>query len=355
MSIITSVLVLMVAVQLHSAIAFHVVTPSSVTLQNQPISSSLHHIAPASHRRSNKHNIIFSRKKLSTTTTLHGLFDDDSSEQTNEIPPEIRDEIYQAEANTPAAQGRQQRIIVYFLLTFAGVTTAFFNAFLSDLRFGDGAPSTDLAYYGFGWVQSNFLTGFLFTNKIGGALGLLGAGLSGTLAEVEIRSKKENAEKIWAEMQRRKSLKDKPTKSSRKKKKRSLAQTSKRDMTGKQKKRLSALEELMEDDNEPQVENVQKSDAESVGGDDKATEVTASESKEKGGDEDNGGIFGKIKGFYEKADSMAASQALLLNKELEDRGVIDKITDESGLKVIGKEAAAAAASRKEGEKGTKEN
>jgi len=39
---------------------------------------------------------------------------------------------------------------------------------------------------------------------------------------------------------------------------------------------------------------------------------------------------------------MAASQALLLNKELEDRGVIDKITDESGLKVIGKEAAAEA-------------
>ena len=37
---------------------------------------------------------------------------------------------------------------------------------------------------------------------------------------------------------------------------------------------------------------------------------------------------------------MAASQALLLNKELEDRGVIDKITDETGLKVVGKEAAA---------------
>ena len=34
----------------------------------------------------------------------------------------------------------------------------------------------------------------------------------------------------------------------------------------------------------------------------------------------------------------AASQALLLNKELEDRGVIEKITDESGLKVVGKEA-----------------
>lgn len=189
MSIVISTLVLM-AVQLQSAIAFHVVTPS-VTLQNRPISSSLHHnIAPASHRRSNTQIVISSRKSSTTkttTTTLHGLFDDDSSsEQTTEIPPELRDEIYQAEANTPAAQGRQQRIIVYILLTFAGVTTAFFNAFLSDLRFGEGAPSTDLAYYGFGWVQSNFLTGFLFTNKIGGALGLLGAGLSGTLAEVEV-------------------------------------------------------------------------------------------------------------------------------------------------------------------------
>ena len=58
--------------------------------------------------------------------------------------------------------------------------------------------------------------------------------------------------------------------------------------------------------------------------------------------EDNKGILSTLKNFYEKADSMAASQALLLNKELEDRGIIEKITDETGLKVIGKEAAAAA-------------
>ena len=124
-----------------------------------------------------------------TTTSLRGLFDNDTdaSDEPSAIPPEIRDEIYQAEANTPAAQGRQQRIITYIILTLFGVTTAFFNAFLSDLRFGDGSPSTDLAYYGFGWVQDNFLTNFAFTNKIGGAIGLLGAGLSGTLAEVEVR------------------------------------------------------------------------------------------------------------------------------------------------------------------------
>ena len=50
----------------------------------------------------------------------------------------------------------------------------------------------------------------------------------------------------------------------------------------------------------------------------------------------------KMKDFYEQADNMTASQALLLNKELEDRGVVEKITDETGLKVIGKDAAAAA-------------
>ena len=35
---------------------------------------------------------------------------------------------------------------------------------------------------------------------------------------------------------------------------------------------------------------------------------------------------------------MAASQALLLNKKLEDAGVLEKITDKSGLKVVGKQS-----------------
>eukprot|EP00984_Skeletonema_dohrnii_P014513 scaffold6105_cov88-Skeletonema_dohrnii-CCMP3373.AAC.6 len=269
----------------------------------------------------------------STTTTLYGLFDDEDSD--SQIPPELQDEIYAAEANTPAAQGRQARVITYIWLTIVGVTTAFFNAFLSDLRFGDGSPSSDLAYYGFEWVQSNPLTGFLFTNKIGGALGLLGAGLSGTLAEVELRSKKENAEKIWEELQRRKEAKERPTKSNKKKNKKKRSQSSKKDMTGKQKKRMSALEELMVED-EPVVVEVPPVVEATTESKEKEVDQTATSSTEEG----EGGILGKIKGFYEKADSMAASQALLLNKELEDRGVIDKITDETGLKVVGKEAAA---------------
>ncbi len=304
----------------------------------------------SSHHRRQPHQAILQpfktlpQRKLSSSA-LYGLFDDDDDDPNNqqsEIPPELKDEIYAAEANTAAAQGRQQRVITYVLLTIIGVTTAFFNAFLSDLRFGDGAPSSDLAYYGFGWVQSNFLTSFLFTNKIGGALGLLSAGLSGTLAEVEIRSKKENAEKIWAEMQRRKAIKESPTKSGRKKnkKKKSMAQSSKRDMTGKQKKRMSALEELMGDDTDdisqpPIVAEEQQQEVKNDTKDDKKDGNEVLEKKES-----DGGLIGTIKGFYEKADSMAASQALLLNKELEDRGMIDKITDETGLKVIGKDDAA---------------
>lgn len=106
----------------------------------------------------------------------------------------------------------------------------------------------------------------------------------------------------------------------------------------KQAKRLSALSEVMAVDdgessqqispvNEAEVSAEEASPAEAAGDDNDV------EKKEEGG------IVGKIKGFYERADSMAASQALLLNKELEDRGVVEKITDESGLKVIGREAA----------------
>lgn len=281
---------------------------------------------------------VYQRSILRSPSTfrpapLNGLFDDlvGEPDEIDEIPPELRDEIYRAEENTPAAQGRTLRIAAYLFLTVAGVTTAFGNAFLNDLRFGDGAPSEDLAYYGFGWVADNFLFSFLLTNAIGGLLGLLGAGLCGTLAEVELRSKKENAEQIWTEMQRRKEAKENPPSRKKRNKKKSggMQPTNKKDMTGKQRKRLAALSELMEE--EPVMQDiVEEKPAES------ATPAAEVESKES---EKDDGIMGKIKGFYDKADSMAASQALLLNKELEDRGVVDKITDESGLKVIGKEAA----------------
>jgi len=178
---ISAMSLLAAATRLDSASSFLVVpSSSSIALVRMDIARS-----PSPARRS--------RAASSVTTALNGLFDgwgggdEAKSSAVVEIPPELRDEIIKAEANTPAAEGRQQRIVVYFLLTITGITLAFFNAFLSDLRFGDGAPSEDLSYYGFGWVQDNFVTSFLLMNTIGGALALLGAGLAGTLAEVEVR------------------------------------------------------------------------------------------------------------------------------------------------------------------------
>ena len=60
---------------------------------------------------------------------------------------------------------------------------------------------------------------------------------------------------------------------------------------------------------------------------------TATEEVTVEAQQNDGNIFSQVKDFYEKADTLAASQALLLNKELEDRGILEKITDESGLVV----------------------
>ena len=100
---------------------------------------------------------------------------------------------------------------------------------------------------------------------------------------------------------------------------------------------MSALSEVMAvDDGESDQQITTAKEAEAPAEMSPPAAEAADDDKKK----DEGGIVGKIKGFYEKADSMAASQALLLNKELEERGVVEKITDESGLKVIGREAAA---------------
>ena len=324
------VFILLLATQLESASSFHVgvgVVPSS--------SSSITSLAFA--LASSRRGGTGIPNRVASTTALSGLFDflgggEDDSGSVDKIPPALQEEIFNAEANTPAAIGRQQRIVIYVLLTFVGVTVAFANAFLSELRYG---PSADLGYYGFGWVENSFIAKFLFMNKLGGALGLLSAGLSGTLVEVEVRSKKENVEKIWAEMQRRQSVKESGT--SKKKKARQMqsvqSSTVRRDRTGRQKKRLSALEELLDGKEEEQTVNMSREEvnANATAG---TKAVESSKSIAAADENTNDGILGAIAGFYKKADSMAASQALLLNKELEDWGILEKITDETGLKIL---------------------
>ena len=281
----------------------------------------------------------------STSTQLYGLFDFLTNPYDSKIPPELQDEIYRAEANTEMAKDRGTRIVLYTLLAILGIGMAVFNGFLTELRI-NGLPEADssvdvvaamnplntnnnpgntldvLNQAGFGWVVSNPLYKFLFTNKIGGALCLLMGGGSALLAEAEFDSKRINAEKIYEELERRREQKSKGGTATAASK-----QRKKKKQSGKQKKSLKALSEvIVATEEEPSPE----------------TPLPAAESSPKvqEASNDKDGIFGKVKDLYDKADSMAASQALLLNKKLEDAGVVDKITDETGLKVIGKEEAA---------------
>ena len=100
-----------------------------------------------------------------------------------DIPPEIRSEIFEAEAKTQAGQDRAGRLANYATIVVAGLGIAVFNTFLTGLQ-DDGSTLTEA---GFGWVESNPLNSFLFTSKIGGAIALISAGLSAVMSEVEVR------------------------------------------------------------------------------------------------------------------------------------------------------------------------
>lgn len=245
----------------------------------------------------------------------------------SKIPKEIEKEIYEAEGNTPAAQERGKRIALYAVIAFVGILMAFFNGFITELRstpMPDGGAFS-LEDAGFEWVESSFLTRFFFMNKIGGGLALLTGAGAGLLAEAEFDSRRLNAERIYEELVRRRTAKQE--REAPKKKKKQRAST-------KEKKRLKALSEVMVNDKEEEdvVGGAAKTDETVMAS---AEETTPSAEPEKKG---GGGVFDSVKNFYQRADSMAASQALLLNKKLEDAGVLEKITDETGLKVVGKRA-----------------
>uniref|UniRef100_A0A6U9W108 Uncharacterized protein n=1 Tax=Pseudo-nitzschia australis TaxID=44445 RepID=A0A6U9W108_9STRA len=270
----------------------------------------------------------------------------------SKIPDELRDDIYKAEANTPAARDRGKRVAIYTTMAIFGIILASFNGFLTDMRDKETAinaataatsiadPESPNSLYilevnGFGWVASNPVFKFLFTNKIGGIITLLFGGGSGLMAEAEFDSQRLNAEKIYEELERRREQKlKKQTKktgggngmSSSKKKRRS----------GKEKKRLAAISEVVMDDVTDTTSVVPSEETTPV--DSSTNDEAATTTKEAEGNEKKG-VFGKMKDLYEKADSMAASQALIMNKNLEEAGVVEKITDETGLKVIGREEA----------------
>lgn len=221
----------------------------------------------------------------------------------------------------------------YISGTLLGIVISSSNLYLTTLREYDNAASfaDDVIFLndqGYDWVTSNPVLSFFLLNGIGGGLGLLLFGACGTMVELEQRTKSESAQKIWDELLRRRESKEGKEKVV---KKRNIQKK-----RNKKKKRLEALSEVIaqtDDVNDDTSTVAVESSSISDTSDSSTTKVGEKEKK----DED--GIFDKMKGFYAKADSMAASQALLLNKKLEEEGLVDKITDESGLRVIGKDAA----------------
>jgi hypothetical protein len=254
----------------------------------------------------------------------------------SKIPEEMKEEIYRAEGNTPAAKERTKRILTYGFIAISLVGCAFFNGFLTELRHSDIMEEGNMSLQdlGFGWVQANFLFRFLFLNKIGGGLALVSGAATGMLAEAELDSRRKNAELIWQEYERRRN-EGAPSKKKKKRKGAVMPQSGRKKQSGKQAKRLGALSEVVSEAPEPK----------------EAVEVHSTESVVP--EEKKEGVMDKLKNLYDKADSMAASQALLLNKKLEEEGILEKITDESGLKVIGKEAAAKLQTQKEEDSATK--
>ena len=259
------------------------------------------------------------------------------------IPPDLKDEIYQAESNTPAAKERQGRVITYTLVAMILVGCAFLNVFLTELRStvteaSGGSDSTlvSLNDIGWGWVQENVILQFLLATKVGGAIAIVGGAGSAMMMEAEIDSQRANAEQIWEELERRRQQqggKSESQKGSSKKKASSSSPSSgstKNKVSGTRTKRLAALAEVIQEDTKISASSTEVKIMEGMK---EETDMESTFSKDNG-------LLGTIKGWYDQADNMAAAQALLLNKELEDRGVLDKITDETGLRVIGKEAAA---------------
>lgn len=292
-------------------------------------------------------------------TVLHNRLLEFLDVYKSKIPEELKDEIYEAEANTEAAKDRGQRVALYTILTILGISIASFNGFLTELQ--SDSTFSDLKQIGFGWVVANPICKFFLTTRLGGGVCFVSGGICGLLAEAEFDTKRLNAEKIYEELERRRDSRLKKPKKQRKQKmttKTTSRSSKKLRLSGKKKRQRKALSEVVMDDDTNEKEerttiikkleglpvnpdssiDFDKQQTATVAAVDEAKDMTTTKEEDEDGNDDQS-IFGKMKELYNKADSMAASQALIMNRNLEEAGVLEKITDETGLRVIGKEEA----------------
>ena len=321
--------------------------------------------APVSWRKSLPHSSTTTTITASIHHPLHGSPDSNNDKEQEDnnalnkvtsflnpydskIPKEIEQDIYKAEGNTAAAKDRSVRIALYATVALTGLAMAFFNGFLSELRNSPApvsvvddsiqVPPFDLLNSPFAWVDGTGVTRFLFLNKLGGLLSLLiGAG-AGLLAEAEFDTRRINAEKIYQEMERRRTLKQTASPrggaTTKKKKRREGTRES---------KRMGALAEVVEvpdtkDTFADAVDSSSSSSSDALSSDDTTTTTPTTKPADTGSGGGGGGLMDSLQDFYKEADTMAAQQALMLNKKLEDAGVLEKITDETGLRVVQSQA-----------------
>ena len=150
--------------------------------------------APLINPRGSNNGIITSSTKQSPLVILKSSKEDEKSamdiiSMKVDIPDEVRDEIFRAEANTPAAKDRNTRIALYAAIALLGIVLSSLNLFLSNVRADAGGAATDLSSIeaiGFGWTGSNPITSFFLLNAFGGGIALISAGFGGTMVELEV-------------------------------------------------------------------------------------------------------------------------------------------------------------------------
>jgi len=259
------------------------------------------------------------------------------------IPDDILKEIRQAESNTKAAEERNQRSQILTPLLIAFIALSLLNVLVATQR----TVGAELL------IQEFPLT--LLTSNVGAYGSVLAVVGFGTVLLEDSVSKDQKIMQIYDEMNNRREQFDQKKSSDKFEKSQKKIPKSTSRGGRKKKKRQAAFQEMMalEVDTDTNTQEESLKTPQTLSG---ATDTSSVNESESATTEIEGGLLGKltekakgsylesVKDWYKQADSMAASQALLLNKKLEDGGFLEKITDESGLKVVGKEAAAEAKS-----------
>ena len=137
------------------------------------------------------------------------------------------------------------------MVCVCSVGIAVANVFLTELRSdvmastGDGSIMPSIDDVGWGWVESNPVTEYLITTRIGGTLAFLFGAGAGLLGEAEADMRRQNAESIYEEMVRRRSQNESASSKKNKKKRFKKATTSNakgmQKQTGKQRKRQADM------------------------------------------------------------------------------------------------------------------